>query len=438
MSSRSEQWLRTARVLRRAGFGTTGPEVDAVVKLGADKFIAACLAQPLNADPGVVQTPVPDLGPASAPVLTQTQLRTGEQDPVFREQIETLGQWWIMRLVAARNPLSEKLTWIWHDHFATSAEKVRNAPALVVQNETLRAKARGDFGVLLRSMIVDPAMIFWLDGQTNTIPVPNENFARELLERFGLGLDGGYREADVHEVARALTGFRLSTLERVSFDPAAHDSGIKSILGSTGNFGAAQLPQLIVARPESTTFIVRKLWRYFASDEAPSQAVIERISTAYGSRRNISAAVRAIFADEAFAAAEGTVINSPVEWLIGALRALKVPVYTAPAAQSILNALAALGQSPFYPPDVAGWPGGRAWLSTTAISVRARLAQYLADSADVSVIEETAAGDRVDAVGYLLGVGQFSTSTTHVLDASRKDPRKLVSLALTSPEYLTS
>lgn len=433
--NQTPEWRRAARVLRRSGFGATGDDVDAAVRLGLERWVDRALAG--GADPGVAATPPPRVDhprpiPKGADRETKARIRA-----VSRAQMEQVGLWWLARMAAARNPVLEKLTFGWHNHLAASATKVRDPAAMLAQNEYLRRHALGRFGELAHAMIVDPAMLRWLDGQKNTAKAPNENLAREFMELFALGHDGGYTESDVREGARALTGWRIGPDFAAYLDPKRHDSGTKTVLGVTGNLDAAKFADAVLARPASARFVVTRWWRFLAAPGVPPAPTLERLLKAYGGGRELRPMFRALLLDPAFAQAENQIVTGPVEWLIGAIRALRVPM-TGERVKRVSSALRSLGQAPLLPPNVGGWPSGQAWLSTAAAAGRAKFVPQLVAAGSLTPVANAPAARRVDAAAHLLGIGSLSPATTNALSRAGGDPVKLVSTLLLSPEYLVN
>jgi uncharacterized protein (DUF1800 family) len=349
-----------------------------------------------------------------------------------------LSQWWLRRMVAAQQPIHEKLTLLWHNHFATSAQKVRFAAYMAAQNQKLRSLSLGDFRTLAYAMLTDAAMLRWLDAQTNTAKAPNENLAREFMELFTLGHGNGYTEDDVRQGARALTGWVIRPTGQTMVVPKRHDRTAKTIFGVTGNFDAAGFCDTVLAQPKSPQYVAGRLWQQLASDTQPSPQALDRFVTAYGGHRDLRALTRAILTDDEFINSRAAIVNTPVEWLVGVIRTLRVPV-DSPARMKMVNTtLRALGQRPFYPPDVGGWPHGRVWMSTASADVRMRAASQLARAGDLSSVEDAAVDDRIDAVGYLIGVGAWSDRTVAALDPLVRKPAQLVAAAVNTPEYLTA
>lgn len=439
MAGQSDGWITTARMLRRIGFGTTGAQVDAVARKNWPAHIDAALrADPKN-DPGAIATPIPSpptlRGPgegASSTDLTEFHRRVNGQ-------LTELSDWWLRRMVAVRQPVHEKLTLLWHNHFATSAEKVWSAADLAAQNQKLRTQSLGDFRTLAYSMLTDAAMMRWLDAQTSTAKSPNENLAREFMELFALGHGNGYTEDDVREGARALTGWaiRPATGQTVLV-PRRHDHAPKTLFGVTRNYDAGSFCDAVLAQPKSPQYLAGRLWQQLASDTPPSPQALDRFVSAYGPRRDLGALTRSILTDNEFVGSRAAIVNTPVEWLIGVIRTLRVPIDRPARLNMVSFTLRALGQRPFYPPDVGGWPHGRVWLSTASADVRMRAASQLARAGDLSVVEDAPAADRIDAVGYLIGIGAWSDRTTAALKPLLRWPVQLVAAAVNTPEYLTS
>jgi uncharacterized protein (DUF1800 family) len=335
-------------------------------------------------------------------------------------------------MVQAEHQLHEKLTFFWHGHWATSADKVKSGPLMLGHQQTLARTALGDFGTMVQAMLRDPALIIWLDGQKNTVKAPNENLSRELMELFTLGV-GHYTERDVREGARALTGWVVDAKTgTASLNPKRHDGRPKTILGTTGDLDADGFAALLLARPECPEFIARRMWlRYCGDNPIPAEVLGE------AARQPTSAAVLRVLL---LADGHAELVKQPVEWLVGALRQLGLRPGDLPENQrkQLQNGLNQLGQVPLRPPSVGGWPAGAAWLTTSATQARLKVAQLLAGKAAQPVLDRLAAappGSRVDALARLLVVDAFTDRTRAALTPAAGDPRKLLALGLASPEY---
>ncbi|WP_370464401.1 DUF1800 domain-containing protein [Mycolicibacterium sp. 018/SC-01/001] len=427
----------TARLLRRMGFGTTGEAVDAALGQDWAAYVDRALAVDPESDPGAVATPMPTFDVIEPPGKSASVDARKQYQHALIGQLDRLAQWWLARMAAVQEPVGEKLTLLWHNHFATSALKVRNAPWMAAQNRTLRALCLADFHTLSSAMLTDSAMLQWLDAQTNTARSPNENLAREFMELFALGHGNGYSEGDVRSGARALTGWVVNRNGPPSMVAKRHDDGVKTFLGVTGDLDAAQFCDIVLAQPYSASYVTGRLWgQLYGDDPTPDQST--RLVGAYGPGRDLRALTRAILTDQDFVTARPRMVNTPVEWLVGVARSLGVPLTAGKNAATAQSALRTLGQRPFYPPDVGGWPHGQVWLSTASASQRFSTAAALAAGADLSTVEQAAPRDRLDAAGYLIGIGDWTDRTATALAPLTANPHRLVAAAVNTPEYLTS
>ena len=428
--------LETSRLFHRFGFGPKPGEFALALKQGVDATRAQLLLQvPPAHDIGVsaVMDPVlPDLGNFPQ---TGTAARASF-DVAMRAQRQMLILWWLDRMALADNALTERMTWFWHGHWATSIGKVEYALPMYTQNQTLRAHALGDFGTQSRTMIMDGALQYWLDGGANTVSAPNENLAREFMELFTLGVDR-YLQIDVQSVARGLTGYRVDRSNgNVTFIPKNHDSSTLNILGSSGTYNATQISDLVVARDDCTQFIADRIWFRLISTDIPRPPA-NPIGTDFAGR-DILKAIRAVANSDAMSDPQYSLVKSPVEWFVGLCRALSITPSKLAKPEQVINYLDKLGQVPFVPPNVGGWPAGQAWLTAASAQYRLQLAQYLLAHADLSTIKEFPARSRVLAVGNLLGIAQWTYRTERALHDVANDPTRLLLLAVSSPEYIVS
>ncbi len=332
-------WNRTraAHLLQRATWGATPDELDRAVAAGRDKAVDALLD--FDQQPGA---------------------------PSNINDIESVRAWWVERMLRSRQPLQEKLTLFWHGHFATSARDVGNARHMLIQNEFLRKNCAGNFRDLLLGISRDPAMLQFLNNNTSHKRRPNENYARELMELFSMGI-GQYTEADVKAAARAFTGWTLRG-DEFFFNATDHDDGVKTFLGETGRLDGADIVDIILRQPCTARFIAAKLLRFFVTDAPEPAAVEEAAMLLRESRYELKPLLRAIFRSEYFysPAAYRTQIKSPAQLVIGSVRALGLPAE--PAA--LAAAMRKLGQDLFAPPNVKGLDGGEAWINTTTLLLR--------------------------------------------------------------------
>ncbi|MFG1929497.1 DUF1800 family protein [Mycobacterium sp. NPDC048908] len=438
MSSQSARWIATARLLRRCGFGATGPQIDAVADQDWSAYLDHALGLDPDSDPGALATPRPMPITPDLPDDAAGDAEFRQFNRTLFDQMTELTSWWVRRMAAVEEPIHEKLTLLWHNHFATSAQKVPAAEWMGHQNQKLRMLSLGDFRSLAYAMLTDAAMLFWLDGVRNSAGAANENLSREFMELFTLGHGNGYTKHDVREGARALTGWFIGRGGRADVAATHRDTTLKTVMGVTGELDEADFCDIVLGQPHSATFIAAKLWRMLASDNDPSTGTLDRLVAAFGPGRDLKSLTKAVLLDPDFAGCAGTVVNTPVEWLIGVVRALKAPIDDPDLLDAIVVALTVMGQRPFYPPNVGGWPSGQAWLSTSSISARAWAADKFTRSGDLSVVEQAAPSDRIDAAGYLVGIGRWSDRTAKALTPLVHDPRQLVAAAINAPDYLTS
>jgi uncharacterized protein (DUF1800 family) len=273
---------------------------------------------------------------------------------------------WLDRMLRTNRPLVEKMALFWHGHFATSIGKVP-PPAMAAQINLFRAQGLGRFPALLGAVTHDPAMLIWLDNRYNAKAHPNENYAREVMELFALGL-GNYTEDDVKEGARAFTGWTLDKNSQAVFVPLRHDDGLKTFLGKTGNFGADDAIAIIVSQPVHQRFIVRKLLEFFVYSD-PEPALIEAAAQTYAlSGFDIARTVGTILRSNVFYSTRAyrALPKSPIEFAIGTLRYLGVGI----VPPNLTYQLARMGQEPLNPPSVKGWDGGPAWINTSTLLAR--------------------------------------------------------------------
>src|SRR6202046_177085 len=281
MAGQSDGWTTTARVLRRTGFGVTGAQVDAVAKQSWPDYVDAALRADPDKDPGAVATPMPTPADGRRPGKgASAQVRKEFNRELF-SLMSGLSEWGLRRMVSVRQPVHEKLTLLWHNHFATSAKKVLFPGQMAAQNQKLRSLSLGDFRTLAYAMLTDAAMLHWLDGDKNTVGANNENLAREFMELFTLGHGNGYTEDDVRDGARALTGWVIRPGSEPSLGSKRHDRTAKPIFGVTRNFDAAEFCDLVLAQPKSPQYVAGRLWQQLASDSPPSPQSLDRFVAAY-------------------------------------------------------------------------------------------------------------------------------------------------------------
>ena len=393
------KWTFTtaAHLLNRAGFGGTPDEIENLVQLGPDKAVAYLVdyetipdatTSPEWAKPDPnrmekrqeLQQLVQQMRRAPSeerPALEQKRREMQRlENRTQQEHLMELRGWWLQRMAKGPRPLQEKMTLFWHGHFATSAQKVRDAYFMWRQNETFRRLATGNWLQLQIAVAKDPAMLIWLDQAQSRKEHPNENYAREVMELFALG-EGHYTEQDISEAARALTGWTLNRVrQEFEYRSLMHDTGVKTVLGRTGNLTGTHVLEEICAQPQSGQFICGKVWMFFAS-ENPSPELVEGLASVF--RRNGSTfkpVLRAMFRSEEFYAdsAIRTQVKSPVQWLVGSVKMLERELPPPMVANQVTRSL---GQELFAPPNVKGWDGGVSWITTNNLLARYNQAAML-------------------------------------------------------------
>jgi uncharacterized protein (DUF1800 family) len=428
------QRLEISRLFNRFGFGPRPGEFAQALADGASVTRTRLLTVPAN-DAGVakvVEPEITDLGPRPKP-------NTKEIVPfaiAMRYQTQQMLVWWLDRMALADNGLTEKMTWFWHGHWATSIDKLNYPLPMFKQNKTLRTYCLGNFKDMTRAMINDGALQFWLDGQDNTAKAPNENLGRELMELFTLGV-GRYTEDDVKAISRALTGYQVNRSNgNVTINQNRRDKNPVTLLGTTAVFTGDTLADFLVARDDSAQFIAERLWYRFVSstEDMPTNFVAK---SAFNNR-DISAAVTAMARDAAMRDEKYAMVKSPVEWFISACRALELTPSGLKTPAQMINFLEKLGQVPFSPPNVGGWPAGEAWLSSATAQYRLSFATWLVKQSDLRVLKSLTPAQRLVQSANWLGVAEWSPRTKAALRDAQSDPAQFALLALCSPEYIVS
>jgi Protein of unknown function (DUF1800) len=369
--SAADPWGRkwAAHLYRRAAFGPSREDLLEADRLGPEGTLDLLLR-----------------GRPQADELRETLTDVGRIAVARDDGGGQLRGWWLYCMLHGGHPLREKLTLFWHNHFATSIAKVHNSHLMFRQNYLLRTFALGKFGLLLREISRDPAMLVWLDSNRNVKGQPNENYARELMELFSLGV-GNYTETDVREAARAFTGSHTDG-QKFTFQARLHDPGPKTVLGRTGNWVGDDIVDIVLAQPAAARFLVRKLYRFLLSENAePPDALLEPLCESFRrSDYDIAGLVRTILSSRHFYSeyAFRQRIKSPVEYVLGAVRVVCRGSGEGEAdgrplpPQALAGWLGAMGQPLFAPPNVKGWPGGRSWLNTATMLERDNFAGAVA------------------------------------------------------------
>jgi uncharacterized protein (DUF1800 family) len=371
-----------AHLLNRAAFGGTPEEITATFARGLEGAVRDLIEVGASA----YNVPAPDWAHPRDLRTIRMEARAAKQRgdaSKMREarrmegdELLDLRRWWLDRIATTPAPLLEKMTLFWHGHFATSAEKVKDGYWMWLQNDTLRRHALGNFVTLTKAISRDPAMMIYLDLPQSRREHPNENWARELMELFTVGI-GNYTEQDVRESARAFTGYRLDlAIQRFRFAPNQHDAGTKNFLGRAGNFNGDDIIDILTKQPACAEFISRKICRYFIEDEPSTQLVNLVVERIRAHNFEIKPLLWEIFCSEEFYSERvmRSQIKSPVQFIVQTCKVLGGEL---PAPHLAQNAMRQMGQILFAPPNVKGWDGGKSWISTSTLLFRNNFANYL-------------------------------------------------------------
>lgn len=316
--------------------------------------------------------------------LGQIQKLTDEQRKQFRKQsvedIKNLNLTWLSEMINSEAQLREKMSFFWHGHFACRVVNIYFQQQLL---NVIRENALGNFGDLLREVSKTPAMLSFLNNQQNKKEHANENFAREVMELFTMGR-GNYTETDVKEGARAFTGWGFNLRGEFIQRPFQHDNGNKTFLGKTGNLDGDDIIDIILEQKATAKFITQKIYKFFVNDEVDPHKIESLADGFYQSNYDLQKLMNAIFLSEWFYEEIniGTRIKSPVELIVGVRRLIPMELEK-PESQLLFQKV--LGQILFYPPNVAGWPGGKNWIDSSSLMFRMRLPQILTRSEEFLV-----------------------------------------------------
>ena len=370
-------WSRddAAHLLRRAGFGGTPAQIDRLHSLGREAAVDYLVNGRL---PTAAAAPFEHVDLPELPSDLSIDYRV--QGPLLQYKLQQLRSWWIDRMVRSDRPLEEKMTLFWHGLFCSGVREVKSVQALGQQNDLFHREAIGNYKRLTSDIIHDAAMIRYLNNDENQKGRPNENLARELMELFTMGEGNGYTEADIPEVARALTGMTVDRFGETSqFMPARHDDGPKTIFGKTGNYTPDDVPELIFARAEPATYLARRLWQFFGTPEPAEQDVAAVAAALKAGDWELAPALRTLFSSRSFYsdACKFAVIKSPVELEAMTLRLLEEPPQPRMLWAASLS-LREMGEELFQPPNVKGWPGEDRWITSATLNTRYSIAAAMA------------------------------------------------------------
>lgn len=361
-------------LFRRAGFGATREELEAALAQGYEATVETLLH------------------PEQAPDIEEDLLFRSFPDFHEARKVDVAQAAWVWRLINTQRPLEEKMALFWHCLFATGNAKVENPPQMARQIATFRRHALGNFRDILLALSQDPAMLFWLDNQLNTKDVHNENYGRELLELFSMGI-GNYTEDDVKNCARAFTGWTFDDpIPAVkpygrfpwvfAFRPDVHDDGPKTFLNECGNFDGEDIIDIIVRQPATGQFLAKRLYGFFVADVPDAEAIDALAAVYHASHYDLRAMLRALFLSEAFRAPRAyyAKVKSPAEYVAGLMRLVGDYTTPQPGFQAVSLECRYMGQDLLNPPSVEGWHTGQEWIDTGILVERVNFAaQQLGD-----------------------------------------------------------
>jgi uncharacterized protein (DUF1800 family) len=376
--TRTDPWDRTkaAHLINRAGFGARPDEIERMTRLGPD----AALDELMSYDRVPESFPAPDFTSlrsmwesVAALYRTATPDRQRFEARVLalradNQKLQEIREWWLSRMIQTRRPLQEKMTLFWHGFLVSGRPDARLAENLYTQNELFRTRGMGSFKDLILAISRDPAMLEYLDNESNRKGRPNENYARELLELFTIGI-GNYTEQDVKEAARAFTGWTRRNGYEFFFNANQHDDGQKTFLGRTGNLDGTDIINIVFDQTATSRHLPRRLFEYFTYLR-PEDDIIDGLASDF--RNNnfaVAPVVRTILSSRAFYSGKAmrSQIKSPIQLVVGTARLLELD-----AGQMMLMTRAAdlMGQALFFPPHVGGWPRGEGWITTATLLFR--------------------------------------------------------------------
>ncbi|MBV8961429.1 MAG: DUF1800 domain-containing protein [Actinobacteria bacterium] len=437
----NQERRRVARLFTRAAFGASVSEIDQWTAKGYAAAVEHLLGFAPASQPQVDQ----------AAVMASAMPLDAFPPDIAGATLGTAQLWWLERMATTSNPLEEKLTLHWHNHFATAFSKVGQVSLMLRQNGLLRSMAGGNFRELCNAITADPAMLIWLDGNTNHAGSPNENFGREFLELFTLGRNR-YTQQDVRAAARSFTGYTVDQFGNVRFDARRYDASPKTLLGATGRWAAADVTNIVLDHhpqgPVAADYIATRTAAFFHQPEPEKHLVAAMAAAFRGSGYEIKPMLRALFIQPEFLDGPTLTIKSPAELVAGTFKALAVDA-TDP---NWPPALASMGQQLFNPPSVAGWRGGAAWANTATSLARYNFASKVADEVELNQVSDVL--DSVDgdphrtAMPWMnkLGLLDLRPRTRQAIDdytkagaaagASDYDlARGVLTLLLASPDY---
>jgi uncharacterized protein (DUF1800 family) len=439
----AKDWNRdlAAHLLERAGFGGTPAEIDALAKMTPAQAVARLVryqGTDISHLPPFDESNIHDPGlepfPPSRPAVTDLAKKNGEalgikvkpegnrrMQPIVDEffywlrasvlETNRVAYWWANRMLNSPRPLQEKMALFWHGHYAVNEPKVRDYRKLLAELRLFEDHGTGNFRDLMVAMAQDPGMLTFLDAGVNVKGAPNENFAREIMEMFTMGV-GNYTEKDIREAARAFTGWNYVDLKFV-VNQDQHDDGEKTFLGKTGRFDGVQVIDIIMQQPVTADYIAGKIYRFFVRQELSPETHKKLGAVLRSSHYELAPLLETIFLSRDFysPASVGNQIKSPVELAVSTYK--KLGLQNVPGVPDFNSSTGALGQRLFSPPTVAGWAGGRSWITPGLLLERGNFARdVLFPDINFVASDRVAGGDEVRRVANRIRQGMDITKAT--------------------------
>ncbi|HEY6503353.1 MAG TPA: DUF1800 domain-containing protein [Chitinophagaceae bacterium] len=378
---------KNQHLLWRAGFGPAVEQLGDLSKYSSKEFYKA-LVKASQKKPGYINVADNYLQGLVMGVDAVGQMQKKELSPEERKQVQqknregvrNLNIYWLKEMINSGAQLREKMAFFWHGHFACRNLNVFYQQGLL---DVLRRNALGNFGTMLQEVSKTAAMLNFLNNQQNRKDHPNENFAREVMELFTLGR-GNYTENDVKEAARAFTGWGSNVRGEFVFRRGQHDFGSKTVLGYTGDFDGGEVLDILLEQKQTARFISQKIYKFLVNEQPDAAKVDWLADRFYKNEYDISKLLEDIFTSDWFFDEKnvGAKIKSPVELLAGIQRMLPM---TLENEEALLILQRILGQMLFYPPNVAGWPGGKTWIDSSTLMMRMRIPQLINDADEMNV-----------------------------------------------------
>jgi uncharacterized protein (DUF1800 family) len=417
--SSTDTEIAAAWVLRRVGFGATAQDLSRAADIGLTAFLDELFEPDLKG--------VPDDGDPFSNL--DLAIRVGSPQDVATGVFA-----WFDRMTTHNRPVTEWLAWFWHGHLVSSLSIVKSPAGMAKQISMLRDLGGGSMRPLLRAITIDPAMLRYLDGNRNTGRAPNENYSRELLELFALGV-GNYTEADVLAGAKALSGWiqRRNAPLDVQFIARRHDDTPQNYLGAGGVHDLDSVIDAVVAHPACPHFITQSLGAAVLGPTAISGLGSSIAETFKADDMRVRSLVRSLV-ELGIDGASEPIALSPIPWIVGAIRSTGARIPRRQLGKLVRSA----GQVPMNPPNVSGWPTGDAWFSTSSTAARLEAARLIADATQLGSAPLEAA-DKVDLEALARSLGRpegFSSSTANALLATETTGKTLLALALSTPEMV--